>query len=279
MEFKEYKEKIINTTPYCENLTFKFYVWIHNNKRLPAILHNVDDFSGEILNIPKYVKNKYGNMVPVVEINNRIFCKNKKLTDIIIPNSISNFSENTFEGCKNLKRVNISKKINKIPRNTFKDCVNLEEVYYEGSEEDWKKVDIFTDDVVIDDKKLGLIVKVENIHHTGNDALLNAKIHYNCKFFDRSESQLYKQNYGYTLEELLKKSVYERFMLIANNITFNAFNELFDKDFGFWHDNFLKKLNNENIIKYYPSFNCLKVENLEKYENFIKTFVDTYFCC
>jgi hypothetical protein len=54
MEFKEYKEKIINTTPCCENLKFKFYVWIHNNKRLPASLHNIDDFSGTILNIIKY---------------------------------------------------------------------------------------------------------------------------------------------------------------------------------------------------------------------------------
>ena len=75
----------------------------------------------------------------------------------VIPNNVTRIRGNAFYGCDNLKSVTIPKNIKNIYTNAFKDCESLTDVYYEGSEEDWKKIKI-------------------NPH---NDELLNATIHYN----------------------------------------------------------------------------------------------------
>ena len=82
-------------------------------------------------------------------------CNN--LTSIIIPNSVIIISVEAFEDCKNLKWISIPNSVEAIYDSAFNDCNSLTDVYYEGSEEDWKNIET----------------------EIGNNLLLNANIHYN----------------------------------------------------------------------------------------------------
>lgn len=64
------------------------------------------------------------------------------LQNIIIPESVTVFEYNAFYGCSNLKTITFSKAINTIEDYAFYYCKNLTDVYYSGSEEDWKAISI-----------------------------------------------------------------------------------------------------------------------------------------
>ena len=92
---------------------------------------------------------------------------------IIIPNSVTSIGNGAFNGCGNLKSVTIGKGINVIKTDTFGECSNLAtikignnletidknaftgisnipDVYYEGSEAEWKNIAIdLTNDKII----------------------------------------------------------------------------------------------------------------------------------
>ena len=80
------------------------------------------------------------------------------LTNIIIPDSITIIDSNAFKNCISLTNINIPKSVKTISYDAFNGCSNLTDIYYEGSEEDWKNIKIYT---------------------YGNKELLNANIHYN----------------------------------------------------------------------------------------------------
>ena len=79
------------------------------------------------------------------------------LSSITIPDSVTNIYPDTFHGCLSLTKITIPNSVTSIGYTAFKDCESLTDVYYEGSEEDWKKIKI-------------------NPH---NKELLKANIHYN----------------------------------------------------------------------------------------------------
>ncbi|MBD5129521.1 MAG: leucine-rich repeat protein [Ruminococcaceae bacterium] len=64
-------------------------------------------------------------------------------------------------GCKNLEEITIPKSLKRVYMKAFMWCERLSKVYYEGSEEEWNKID-FT---------------------MFNDYLTNAHINYNCRIF------------------------------------------------------------------------------------------------
>lgn len=80
----------------------------------------------------------------------------RKLTEITIPSNVAIISENAFMACHGLKSLRISEGMTEIKKSAFSYCMNLEEIFYSGTEEQWKQI-------VIDD---------------GNEYLENAKIHY-----------------------------------------------------------------------------------------------------
>ena len=80
----------------------------------------------------------------------------RKLTEITIPSNVAIIRENAFMACHGLKSLRISEGMTEIKKSAFSYCMNLEEIFYSGTEEQWKQI-------VIDD---------------GNEYLENAKIHY-----------------------------------------------------------------------------------------------------
>ena len=88
------------------------------------------------------------------------FMNCSSLESIEIPNGVVAISGECFSQCSSLKSVTIPKSVNVVIRRAFEGCSNLMDVYYGGSEVEWRSIDI--------DDYMNL-----------NDSLRNAKIHYN----------------------------------------------------------------------------------------------------
>ena len=77
--------------------------------------------------------------------------------EYIVPNSVITIGSNAFRGIVNFYSIEIPDSVKFIKDGAFDICRSLKDVYYLGSEEQWKKISIGSD----------------------NDYLLNATIHYN----------------------------------------------------------------------------------------------------
>ena len=95
----------------------------------------------------------------VTTIGERAFASCQSVSNIIIGNSVTYIGTFAFSNCSSLKSITIGSGINSIESYAFYDCPNLSTVFYEGSSNDWNKIDI--------DK-------------AQNDALINATRYYNA---------------------------------------------------------------------------------------------------
>lgn len=78
------------------------------------------------------------------------------LTSIIIPEGVTSISFGTFYGCSSLAEITIPKSVTSIGDAAFFDCNSLTDVYYSGTEKQWKQIVI----------------------GTMNESLLGVKLHY-----------------------------------------------------------------------------------------------------
>ena len=78
-------------------------------------------------------------------------------SEYVIPNSVISIGDSAFKGCTNLTSIMIPDSLTSIGRDAFEYCTSLKDVYYTGSQIDWKKISI----------------------GSYNDCLTNATIHYN----------------------------------------------------------------------------------------------------
>ena len=90
------------------------------------------------------------------------YCGNLK--SFIVPNTVKKIEQNAFSSCSSLTRIDIPESVTNILPNAFLRCGNLRDVYFSGSKEDWKKIQI----------------------DGGNETLTNANIHFNSPGFDDS---------------------------------------------------------------------------------------------
>lgn len=104
----------------------------------------------------------------VIGIAENAFSTCSKLVEIILPNSVTQIGEYAFSGCNHLTKITIPNSITNIGQGIFSVCNNLTDVYYTGTEEEWRTI---------------------NIDRLGNDPLFNATIHYNYTPSDTIDPQ------------------------------------------------------------------------------------------
>ena len=89
----------------------------------------------------------------VKEIGEYAFSGCSKLPIVTIPQSTAVIRNCTFINCTSLKIVNIPESVNRIEDNAFYGCSGLNEIFYDGSQLDWKKIEIgynkYLEDVII----------------------------------------------------------------------------------------------------------------------------------
>ena len=190
MLYKDYIE-VIKTVEEAKDLTFGYNAYTYISgvmRRAPMYVVALGDAASEVIKLPKKGINKWGIEVDVAGFMSEVFQGNDKVTDIILHSGIHNLPNAAFKGCTNLKRLTIPKNVKEIGRDTFAGCVSLEDVYYEGAMEQWEKVEIYTGKPIVEMGKQISGTPICEVaadyfkHDPGNDALLKANIHFNCKF-------------------------------------------------------------------------------------------------
>ena len=96
----------------------------------------------------------------VTSIGSFAFWRCNNLASITIPDSVNSIKDHTFSGCYRLSNIVIPDSVTSIGYSAFGGCNSLTDIYYTGTKEDWKKIEI-------------------DYSYEGNDYLKNATIHYN----------------------------------------------------------------------------------------------------
>ena len=93
----------------------------------------------------------------VTSIGGSAFLSCKSLTSVTIPNSVTSIGGGEFMYCSSLTSIIIPNSVTSIGNSAFDSCTSLKDVYYTGSQSDWNKIYI----------------------DSNNQCLTNATIHYN----------------------------------------------------------------------------------------------------
>lgn len=93
----------------------------------------------------------------VKTLKRSIFLRCSSMEEAVIGNGIIEIPNAIFMDCTSLSKITISSAIQNVGENAFSGCSALSDVYYGGTEEQWRAIDVAA----------------------GNDNLLGATIHYN----------------------------------------------------------------------------------------------------
>lgn len=94
----------------------------------------------------------------LTEVRNGVFRNCTSLKEIVIPEGVEHFGKNTFFKCSALTKIYLPLSLKNLGT-SFEQCTALKDVYYAGTEEDWKNINT-------------------NGEYGYNKYLLNANIHY-----------------------------------------------------------------------------------------------------
>lgn len=107
--------------------------------------YTVDDYKGTASEV---VIPATHNGFPIVEIGASAFMNNKKLTGIVIPDSVKTIGDSAFKNCVNLKAVYIGEKesaLTQVGKQAFFGCRSLESITFVGYEKSWINVELGKD--------------------------------------------------------------------------------------------------------------------------------------
>ncbi|MCR4593848.1 MAG: leucine-rich repeat domain-containing protein [Clostridiales bacterium] len=183
--FAEYME-YVNKTPMSENMKFSEAILWVPRERLPQALRSIGDTDVSVIRIPSHIKNRFGFNVPVVRFSADVFKGNEHITDIVLPTTIGGIPAGAFSGCKSLKNITIPKNVEYIGKGTFNGCVNLKNIWYEGTPEEFNRIEVVSwrHEIQLGDNYPGTpvsrILSERRIYLPGNEAWHSANVHFRC---------------------------------------------------------------------------------------------------
>lgn len=190
MNYSEFK-KMIDKVPELKTLQYKIVCRAYFHPKCMLLgLTSIGNDESNLIRVPSRAINKYGTKSLVSTICKEAFAGCEKITDVFLPATINEISAGAFKGCSALKRITIPKNIKIIHEGTFEGCNSLEDIYYEGSINDWKKVNIIHRKHEIEfgsfvpGTPVHEIKEEQLLHIKGNDAVLASNIHFNCQLSD-----------------------------------------------------------------------------------------------
>jgi len=145
------------------NFEFGFY-------KMPDLYTNYTYITGEKLKDPI--------TVPIISFSDDLFQDNVEIIDLVLSNYVSSLPEGAFKGMTYLRRIWIPKSIKYIPKDCFKECYDLEEIYYEGSEEEFKQIEIYHKLYKVIPRP-GIKDDIIEYYDNGNLPFIHAKVFYN----------------------------------------------------------------------------------------------------
>ncbi len=110
----------------------------------------------------------------VTSIGSYMFRNCHALTNVIIPSGVTSIGSYAFQNCSELKNITIPKSVTSVADNAFLSCAALADVYYGGTETEWKTIAI----------------------GANNECLTNAVIHYSGKTEEQDEYTVTFKNYN-----------------------------------------------------------------------------------
>ncbi len=122
----------------------------------------------------------------VTRIGYFAFYNCRSLTSVTIPNSVTSIGGDAFAYCYSLTSVTIPNSVTSIGNSAFDYCYNLNDVYYSGSEAEWKAISI----------------------SSSNECLTTATIHYN---FDASHPTSTNSLYSSKFQSILDKFIFTKY--------------------------------------------------------------------
>ena len=85
----------------------------------------------------------------VTTIDNYAFMDCSALTSVKLPNKLTKIRSSVFKNCTALKSVTVPKSVTSIGNSTFSGCKALKNVYYVGSQTQWKNITVGTDNAYL----------------------------------------------------------------------------------------------------------------------------------
>ena len=91
--------------------------------------------------VESYCKISYGNDAsnPVVFAHN-LYINNSLVTELTIPNTVTELNAYTFGGCSNITQITIPSSVTAIELGAFYECINLKQIRYVGTTAQWNKI-------------------------------------------------------------------------------------------------------------------------------------------
>ena len=115
----------------------------------------------------------------VTSVGSWAFANFTTLTRVNVPSSVTNIGRTAFQSCTSLTSVSLPVSITHVEDYTFANCPSLTDVYYSGTEAQWKAIQISS---------------------VSNSALTNANIHYNHLMADVKTTDWFAQPVMWAVE-------------------------------------------------------------------------------
>ena len=137
--------------------------------RLPRSLEMVSTYGGQ----------RTVHTIPVSEVGNRAFACECRLEGAVL-SAVSEIGAEAFDECGALRWLWLPHNLRKISPAAFRGCKNLEAIFFEGTEEEFKKIAVDTAQKEVSSPDKGFTFEEYEVKHLGNEPFLSAKVYYNC---------------------------------------------------------------------------------------------------